>query len=597
MSDTENQTLFSERVGEALKGGTVAWELQKRANQTRNQNTRYFNFWKFVSSSILEDVPALFKSTVDLATLIPDLFLSDEDEETKKLEKHITLLKKLKEVNPGVAPPQSITSDQRKWIDDELTVLETDDTKKLDAIKARALKLYFYNTQIEKDEDKYVKLEDKYKNSVNTEIKKLKSLPANENPENKFIREQTHNALIYYKNFVFLIDQIEATTENLIKIGTNIPHKNNMLIARKITNMIVAAAPPIHNGVKKYLDYIEGRHELQVKRIETQASDAGPTTEALALIREHLRSGKDVVQWDEVSKVDSEAEMIKNLLEYRIDYYKTLRGINWFSLLDGFPHSLSQQVNDDIKDLNNQKDEAEKKEKNLLEKDEEKNKIITSFTTEGKGSCGIHAMLGTENNGIFAHANPQAIRDDMGKYLEASDTLSKEVIYTEGKESKTATISSFYEKLIRDLLSRISNNSGMGKKLEIDENTIYDNLLEKKSSNKNEYYTKLTTILNSKGKGDYKGFVETENNLGFLCQSYARVIETSTYYLREEDLMLLAVLKKKKLEIYINNDDEKNGKGKYILKATYNDAVKEEENTLRIYHSGLHFQKVKLSTN
>ena len=40
---------FSKRVGELTKGGNVAWELQKRARQTRNENTRFYNFWRFAS--------------------------------------------------------------------------------------------------------------------------------------------------------------------------------------------------------------------------------------------------------------------------------------------------------------------------------------------------------------------------------------------------------------------------------------------------------------------------------------------------------------------------------------------------------------------
>ena len=248
---------FSKRVGALMRDGNVAWELQKRARQTRNKNTRYYNFWRFANSLVFEDILVAGTKLYKLAKKIEATASFDQDGEIKKLEKYAAIL-----------------------------------------------------ANLDKD-DKDTKLQATRKK---------------------------------------LIEQIETATINIVSAKTNQAWETTKKVFDIIDFVIADGSPMLHKAIKKYLDYAESRHELQVKRIETQAADL-VTTEDYEMVKEILRSGKETVDWNEVSKIDGKAEVLKSTLDYREKYLKNVSGFNWTFFSDGVSKLPSQQVNEDIKKI------------------------------------------------------------------------------------------------------------------------------------------------------------------------------------------------------------------------------------------------------
>jgi hypothetical protein len=479
MALDNNKKIFNQRVGDVLKGGTVAWSLQKKAQEVRNRNTRYYNFWKFLGSFVAED---LVSKGIETAKKWGDRYVKytsetvDEDKEFEKIKNSLETLEKLdgispkyataKKINPGI----KLTTTEGKWIEAELNRLDSEknsdgktnklrNVKELDNIKARALRFYLHSVEVAAGEE-YTSLKElpkddnnaKYdlKNEIDKAITSLNAVPAGESQKEKFIREQTRkalqkykapkpleikitkdqntkistalgtldkgsaidkikarairyylrnvefefseqyesltaadkkavddaitsldtkpsgenedqkiireltrDALTYYKNASK--DVVSETKDVLLKRMISIADKinnqdkltknsKNWATAKDILDTVEDVNLIIKNLFDKMIAYGEGKNELLLQMLETQASDAGPTSETMDIITNILANDKyaDSLDWEEISKIDSELMQKKDLVDKNKDFLKEIMALNAKELKNIFePSGLS----------------------------------------------------------------------------------------------------------------------------------------------------------------------------------------------------------------------------------------------------------------
>lgn len=85
-----NSVKLEKKVGDLLKGGDVAWNLQKRANKARNSNKRFYGFFKFAGVLIFEDA---MKNAFDVAKKVGERYVPSAFDENKEIEKLDSYLK------------------------------------------------------------------------------------------------------------------------------------------------------------------------------------------------------------------------------------------------------------------------------------------------------------------------------------------------------------------------------------------------------------------------------------------------------------------------------------------------------------------------